>query len=152
MTENRDSGPSQGAPGGRDPRLAWFTSGGRYDKAVPSGQMVSALEDVTGHSGRPPGTATADEVTGILAGWAAAESRAAARKLAAVRELIRRNASRAQDAPGPGDLPAQWDFGVAHEVAAALGLSWQAADPWSPSPGTWRAAFPGPGGCWTTAS
>jgi Domain of unknown function (DUF222) len=55
---------------------------------------------------------------------------AAAGKLGAVRELIRRRAR-----PGPrgmlprhGDLPGQWHEGTAREVSAALGISVPSAD------------------------
>jgi hypothetical protein len=94
--------------------------------------MVGTLEDVTGHGNRPPAAATEDEVTGLLGSWAAVESHAVAGKLAAIREIIRRHGgpTRAGHVEMcPGDLPAQWDIGVAHEVAASLGISWQAADP-----------------------
>jgi hypothetical protein len=70
----------------------------------------------------------------MMTGWQSIESHAAARKLAQVRELIRRRTltyrnGTAAPASLPGDLPAQWDIAVAHEVAASLGMSWQAADP-----------------------
>jgi hypothetical protein len=64
----------------------------------------------------------------MLISWAAAEAHACAGKLAAVREIIRREGSR-DPGPAPHGLPAGWDIGVAHEIAAALGMSWQAAEP-----------------------
>jgi hypothetical protein len=120
--------PGDGRPG-RDGRLGWFAMGGQYDRAVPDGQMITVLEDVTGEGSRPPAAATLDEVTGMLTSWAAAEAHACAGKLAAIREIIRREAGADPGAPSPDGLPGQWDIGVAHEVAAALGLSWQAAEP-----------------------
>jgi hypothetical protein len=103
--------------------------GGQYDKAVPSARVLAALEGVTGEGSRPPAGATLDEVTGMLTSWAAAEAHACAGKLAAVREIIRREGGGEAGALSPHGLPKQWDIGVAHEVAAALGLSWQAAEP-----------------------
>jgi hypothetical protein len=140
----------------RDPRLSWFGTGGRYDKALPSGRMLGVLEDLTVPSGPVPGNfvpvapvsgssrpggqrplaaATDDEVVGMMDRWEALEAHAEAGKLAAIREIIRRRARRPwrgfPAARYPGDLPApaQWDIGVAHEVAAQLRISWQAADP-----------------------
>ncbi|HEX6451196.1 MAG TPA: DUF222 domain-containing protein [Trebonia sp.] len=84
---------------------------------------------------RPLVAATDDEVVGMMDRWEALEAHAEAGKLAAIREIIRRRARRPRDgfpaARYPGDLPApaQWDIGVAHEVAAQLRISWQAADP-----------------------
>ena len=115
---------------GRDPRLQWFVYGGRYDRAVPMAGMAAALEAVTDPGGRPPSGASDDEVAGMLGCWQALEAHAHARMLAAVREIIRRRA--ADDgvrAAYPGDLPARWGIGVAHEVAAQMRVSWQAAAP-----------------------
>jgi hypothetical protein len=133
MTEPQDggqNGPGDGGQDGRcrDGRLGWFAMGGQYDQAAPDGQMITALEEMTGPGRRPPAEATLDEVTGMLISWAAAEAHACAGKLAAVREIIRREGSR-DPGPAPHGLPADWDIGVAHEIAAALGMSWQAAEP-----------------------
>lgn len=119
---------SSGSPGSRDSRLAGFAEGGRYDKAPPSAAVTGVLEAVTDGTGRPPGTATDDELVGMMACWQAAEAHAHARMLAMVRELIRR---RAKEGFGeyPGGLPGSWETGTAHEVAAELGISWQAAAP-----------------------
>ncbi|HEY1702540.1 MAG TPA: DUF222 domain-containing protein [Trebonia sp.] len=129
MTGPRNGGQNGPDGGGRDGRLGWFAMGGQYDRAVPTGQMIAALEDVTGEGSRPPVAATLDEVTGMLTSWAAAEAHACAGKLAAIREIIRREADGEPDGTSAHDLPRQWDIGVAHEVAAALGMSWQAAEP-----------------------
>ncbi|HVT66822.1 MAG TPA: DUF222 domain-containing protein, partial [Trebonia sp.] len=136
MTEARDTAPDpDDGRLGRDKRLGYFATGGQYDKAVPSAQVIAALEGVTGEGSRPPASATLDEVTGMAVSWAAAEAHACAGKLAAIREIIRREGHGGHGGHGePGgagarDLPRQWDIGVAHEVAAALGLSWQAAEP-----------------------
>ncbi|HEY2270992.1 MAG TPA: DUF222 domain-containing protein [Streptosporangiaceae bacterium] len=132
-----DPGPGQR---GRDPRLAWFDVGGRYDAAAPDGVMTAVLEEVADFSGRPPTAATDSEVTGMLGRWQAAEAHAHARMLGCVRELVRRRAPKTHTVKVNGrhlqfpvrvyrgDLPAQWGIDVAHEVAAALKMSWQAAE------------------------
>jgi len=139
QTPGPDPDPGSGG-GGRDPRLAWFDVGGRYDLAAPDGVMTAVLEEVADYSGRPPGAASDSEVTGMLGRWQAAEAHAHARMLGCVRELIRRRAPKATTRRVNGrklqfpvrvyraDLPAQWGIDVAHEVAAALKISWQAAE------------------------
>ncbi|MBO0806336.1 MAG: DUF222 domain-containing protein, partial [Nocardiopsaceae bacterium] len=79
-------------------------------------------------SGRPPAAASDDEVIGMMGCWQALEARAHARMLAAVRELVRRRPREGfPPACYPGGLPEKWDTGVAHEAAAQLRTSWQAA-------------------------
>ena len=131
MTQPNVLGEDGAAPGpGRDRRLSWFASGGRYDRAAPDAGMTWALESVTDDSGRPPADADDDEVVGMLGRWQTLEAHAHARMLAAVREIIRRRVPYGEaTAAYPGDLPRHWDIGVAHEVAAELRISWQAADP-----------------------
>jgi uncharacterized protein DUF222 len=46
MEQPNSAGNGQVGPD-RDPRLSWFGTGGRYDKARPSGQMMGVLEDLT---------------------------------------------------------------------------------------------------------
>ncbi|MCL2582371.1 MAG: 13E12 repeat family protein [Streptosporangiales bacterium] len=115
-------------PALREPRLAGFAAGGCYDAALPSAAVTGILEAVADGSGRPPGEATDDELIGMMGCWQSAEAHAHARMLAMMRELIRR---RANEGFGeyPGALPGSWDAGAAHEVAAELGISWQAAAP-----------------------
>lgn len=138
--------------GGRDERLPWFASGGRYDRGMrdagvpdagmPDAGMAAALESVTDSSGRPPGVAADDEVVGMMGCWQALEAHAHARMLAAVRELIRRRGS---GGGVPADLPRHWDIGVAHEVAAELRISWQAASPLTDLAWELEARLPGVG-------
>ena len=128
MTQPRVPGNGQAEPG-RDRRLSWFATGGRYDGAVPGPSLAEALESLADATGRPPTGASDDEVAGMLGGWQALEAHAHARMLAAVRELVRRRVPCGEPPTAyPGDLPARWEIGVAHEVAAELRLSWQAAD------------------------
>lgn len=130
---------------GRDGRLSWFASGGRHDQGLPDAGMAEALEAVTDSSGRPPGGAADDEIVGMMACWQALEAHAHARMLAVVRELIRRRASNGTAAAYPGDLPRRWDIGVAHEVAAELRMSWQAASPLADLAWELEARLPGTG-------
>ncbi|HEX6453199.1 MAG TPA: DUF222 domain-containing protein [Trebonia sp.] len=133
MAGRRSRGHGRGAGPGRG-RLRWFASGGRYDKAVPTGRMACALE-AAAPGGRVPIDAADDEVTVMMACWQAVGAHAEARMLAMAREIIRRRPVPACDGRIPAvpdypiSLPAQWDIGVAHEVAAELRLSWQAAEP-----------------------
>jgi Domain of unknown function (DUF222) len=124
-------GGSAGAPGrARDPRLAGFAEGGPGDTCPPSAVLARVVDDLSGPD-RRCGGATDEELTGLLGRWGALESWAAAGKLAAVRELIRRRARPGLGGyppPRHGDLPDQWHEGLAHEVSAALGLSIRGAD------------------------
>jgi hypothetical protein len=113
----------------RDPRLAGFAFGGGLNRALPSAGLAGVLEAVSDGTGHPPGSATDDEVVGMLGRWQALEAHAHARLLAVVRELIRRRPEEGCEAWYPGRLPGEWEIGAAHEVAAELGMSWQAAAP-----------------------
>ena len=94
---------SAGAAGG-------FASGGPLDGAPPELAVAHFAEEVTGPDGRCAG-ASDDELIGVLGSWQRQESRAAARKLAVIAELIRRRpaprlrARRAgRDAAGVGQV------------------------------------------------
>lgn len=119
--------PDAGAPPVPDPRLAWFASGadGR-DALVPSGLLALAAEEVSG-PGRRCRAAGADELTGLLRGWAAIESWAAAGKLGVVAEMIRRDDQPRRPGGRHGDLPDEWSPSLRHEVALALSSSVQSA-------------------------
>jgi hypothetical protein len=128
----RDAGLPGGPPGipgprrGRDPRLAGFAQGGPWDACPPGPELAVAAAEVSGPGWRCAG-ATDDELIGLLGRWAAVESWATAGKLGVVRELIRRRAIPVPGTAGPGGLPEAWEDEVDHEVAAALGISPQAA-------------------------
>jgi hypothetical protein len=109
----RDSGLPGGsadAPGAaRDPRLAGFAEGGAGDTCPPSAALAAVVDDLSGPE-RRCGGATDEELIGLLGRWGALESWAAAGKLAAVRELIRRRARPGLGGYPPpvhGDLPGQ---------------------------------------------
>src|SRR5215470_6458166 len=119
-----------GGPRGRDPRLAAFARGGPGDVCPPDAELAAALEELSGPDWRCAG-ATDDQLVGLLGRWQAVESWAAAGKLGALRELIRRRARpgiRGQAVPMHGDLPDAWEEGLGHEISAALGISLRSAD------------------------
>jgi Domain of unknown function (DUF222) len=120
-------GPNGGVPPVRDPRLAWFASDadGR-DALTPSGVLALAADEVSGPERRCP-AASDDELTGLLRGWAATESWAAAGKLGVVAEMIRRDDKPRKAGGRHGDLPDEWSPSLRHEVALALACSVQSA-------------------------
>jgi hypothetical protein len=132
--------------GGRDPRLAYFASGGELDGALPSGRVLGLLECLAlpyGPEDRPFAGATHDEAAGMLDAAAALEARAAGLKLALVAEIIRRHAPAV---PGGGlPDPASWDIGLLHEVAAVLRVPVQAAGPVAELAWQLAARLPGVG-------
>jgi hypothetical protein len=121
-------GRDTGLPGGRDPRLAAFAQDNAGDRCPP-GPWTGMVLDQLSSPDRSCAGATDDELMGLLGRWTAQESWAVAAKLGVIRELLRRRAL-----PGavvrrlPSGLPDAWDEGVAHEVAAELGISLPAAD------------------------
>jgi hypothetical protein len=71
-----------------------------------------------------------DDVTVSAMGrWEAMESWCSSRKLAAIRELIRRNPLDGHDAKESGGLPGLWRESLTEEVALELGISKRAAGP-----------------------
>jgi hypothetical protein len=123
-------GARQAPSAGRDPRLAGFAEGGSGDTCPPSAALAAVVDDLSGPE-RRCGGASDEELIGLLGRWGSLEAWAAAGKLAAVRELIRRRARPGRGGyppPAHGDLPDQWHDGLAHEVSAALGLSVRGAD------------------------
>ena len=64
--------------------------------------------------------ASDDELAGVLRAWDRVEAHAAARKLAAVAELILRHPGPGRDPEGAARMPAAWDEFTADELACAL--------------------------------
>jgi hypothetical protein len=104
-----------GSPDGRDARLPLFAQGRPGDVAKPNAWQLMVLWDVSGPDGSCPG-ATDDEAFGLLGQWGKAESWVLARKLAVVRELVRRR-------PAAVDDDAEWDDRLAREVSLQLDMS-----------------------------
>jgi len=113
--------------GERDSRWPLFAQGGPGDQAIPNAWQLMTLYDLSGPDGQCPG-ATDDEVFGVLGRWGAAAAWLEGRKLAVVRELIRRrpderNVGMATDSR----LPWAWDDRLAREIALELRVSVPAA-------------------------
>jgi hypothetical protein len=98
-------GSAASFPGEHASPAAAFGSGFALDTAPGCAVLAEFADAVAGPDDRYPG-ATDDEIVGVICAWARAEAHAAARKLAAVAELIRRRP--AEDcaphnpAPDPG--------------------------------------------------
>src|ERR1700735_3010735 len=126
----RDPGlPGGAGASGQDPRLAGCAQGGGGDTRPPSAALAAEVADLSGPGWRCAG-ADDDELVGLLGRWEALGAWAEAGSLGVVRELIRRRARPGVSGylPMHGDLPDQWQAGVAHEVSAALGISIRSAD------------------------
>ena len=104
-----------------------FAQGGPGDRAKPNAWQLMIMWDLSGPDGRCAG-ASDDEVFGVLGQWGAAASWLEGRKLAVVRELIRRRPDdRNVGAATASGLPWDWDERLAHEVALELRISVPAA-------------------------
>ncbi len=127
MADQPSPGTGAGTEPARDSRLAGFAKGGGADASPPGPELAALAAELSGPQWRCTG-ATDDELTGLLGRWAALESWAAAAKLGVVREMIRRGDQPWLSRQRHGDLPDTWDETLEHELAAALGMSAQAAD------------------------
>jgi hypothetical protein len=111
----------------RDSRWSLFAQGRPGDRAIPNAWQLMVLSDLSGADGGCRG-ATDDEVLGVLGQWGAAGSWLEGRKLAVVRELIRRRPhDRNSGAVTGSGLPWDWDERLAREVSLQLGVSVPAA-------------------------
>jgi hypothetical protein len=121
------------SPGARDQRLESFAQGHWGDRGCcgDGGRAAGWLAMQAGDVSRPEvlRQATSDEVLGVGRAWKSLETWCFTRKLAVVRELIRRYPLHEDDEPGSaaGGLPDEWDPRLHHEVAAAFGISVVAA-------------------------
>ena len=97
----RDDGGS-GRDGG-----SGFASGGVWDKALPGSGLAQAADAAAGPS-RGYGDTSDDELIGVLGGWQRIESWAAAGRLSAVAELIRRRPGTHGDRATCSGIPASW--------------------------------------------
>jgi hypothetical protein len=111
------------APGGaRDPRLAGFAVGGRWESRPPSAALAVALAGAAGPGWRCPG-ASHDELLGLVRAAAALESWASAAKLGLLRAVIREEDLPLSGGDRGGGLPGGWSRSLTHEVALALAMS-----------------------------
>ena len=115
-----DGGPDRDGGSG-------FASGGVWDKALPGPGLAEAADAAAGPA-RGYGDTSDDELIGILGGWQRIESWAAAGRLSAVAELIRRRPGTHGDRATCSGIPASWGKFCADEVAVALSISRWAAE------------------------
>jgi len=115
-----DGGPDRDSGSG-------FASGGVWDKALPGPGLAEAADAAAGPA-RGYGDTSDDELIGVLGGWQRIESWAAAGRLSAVAELIRRRPGTHGDRATCSGIPASWGKFCADEVAVALSISRWAAE------------------------
>ena len=142
-------GSAASFPGEHASPAAGFGCGHALDTAPGCAVLAEFADAVAGPDDRYPG-ATDDEIVGVICAWARAEAHAAARKLAATAELIRRRpaegsaphdpaegaapegAAGRSAAGGPdatrGWMPEAWDEFAVDELSCALGESRAAAE------------------------
>ena len=120
------SGPPSGRAG-RPGGLSGFASGDVLDTALPGPALAGFADQVAG-TGRGYAGVNDDELIGILIAWQKTESWAAAGKLSAVAELIRRRPGTRGDRAHHGGIPAEWGKFCADELAVALATSRWAAE------------------------
>jgi hypothetical protein len=101
---------------------AGFGSGRELDTAPGCAVLALFAEDAAGDDDRYHG-ASEDELVGLICAWERAEAHMAARKHAAVAELIRRRPEPGCAPEGPGQLPEAWEEFTPVELAPALGES-----------------------------
>ena len=104
-----------------------FATGGVWDKALPGPGLAQAADAAAGPD-RDYGDTSDDELIGVLGGWQRIESWAAAGRLSAVAELIRRRPGTHGDRATCSGIPASWGKFCADEVAVALSISRWAAE------------------------
>jgi hypothetical protein len=125
-------GPGQPGSAGRRPgefasRAAGFGAGMVLDVMPGCGALAGFAAEAAGDDDRYAG-ACDDEVAGAIAAWDRVEAYAAARKLSAVAEFIRRRAEPGCAVQGPARMPESWDESAAVEVAGVLAESRCAAE------------------------
>ena len=118
----RMPGSARRFPGECAGPAAGFGSGRELDTAPGCGMLALFAEDAAGDDDSYRG-ASEDELVGVICAWDRIEASAAARKHAAVAELIRRRPEPGCAADGPGRMPERWEEFTPVELAASLGES-----------------------------
>ena len=95
---------------------------------MPGGPELALFADAAAGAHDCFAGASDDELTGVLRAWDRLEAHVAARKLAAVAELIRRRPEPGGEPEGPARMPAAWEEFTADELAQALAESRGRAD------------------------
>jgi hypothetical protein len=143
-------GSARSFPGEYSSRAAGFATGKPLDVAAGCAALGLVLDDAGGGDDRYLG-ATDDELLGVICAWDRVETHMAARKNAAVAELIRRRPARGFALQGRAQMPAAWDEFLTSELAPALGqcrgdaedMLWLALDLQVKLPGTGAAFLAG---------
>lgn len=112
------SAPSRSGEG----RRSGFASGGVWDTALPGPALAGSADATAGASRGYAGTSD-DELIGVLGAWQRIESWAAAGRLSAVAELIRRRPATRGERASRGGIPVSWGKFCADELAVALSIS-----------------------------
>jgi hypothetical protein len=120
-------GSARRAPGEYLSRAAGFAAGMLLDTMPGCNALAGFAAEAAGDDDRYGG-ACDDEVAGAVAAWDRIEAHAAARKHAAVAELIRRRPEQGCAGEGPAQMPASWDEFTVTELATLLGESRGAAE------------------------
>jgi Domain of unknown function (DUF222) len=134
-------GSARPAPGESSSRAASFGPGMALDVLAGGPQLAVAADAAADAAAGDADSYDADsydadsydgvsnaELMGVLCAWDRVEAHAAARKLAAVAEFIRRCPDKDSQPQGPARMPAGWDEFAADELAAALAESRGAAE------------------------
>ena len=115
-------GSAQSFPGEYASPAAGFATGKPLDVAPGCATLGTFLEDVAGEDDRYA-EASDDELLGVICAWDRAEASMAARKHAAVAELIRRRPAPGCAVEGPAQMPEGWEEFTGRELGPALGVS-----------------------------
>ena len=119
-------GSARRFPGEYPGRAAQFATGMLMDTMPGRPELAGFADEAAGPDDRFDG-ACDDEVLGVLCAWDRVEAHAAARKHAAVAELIRRRPAPGHAPGGPARMPAAWEEFTARELATVLAASrWDA--------------------------
>ena len=114
-------------PGESSSRAASFGPGMALD-VLPGGPGLAAAADAAAGEDDDFEGVSDGELVGVVCAWDRVEAHAAARKLAAAAELIRRNPGSGCAPEGAARMPAAWDDYAADQLAYALAESRGRAD------------------------
>src|SRR5579875_102875 len=120
-------GSAQRFPGEYCRPAAAFASGFALDTAPGCAVLAQLADRAAGDEDRYAG-ASDDELTGAICAWDRVEAHAAARKLAAMAEFLRRRPTPGCPPEGPAQMPTEPEEFCADELAPALGESRRAVD------------------------
>jgi len=113
--------------GAREVTAARFAAGTLLDGGPGCTALMGFADDQAGEDDRYTGSSD-DELLGAISAWDRVEAHAAARKHAAVAELIRRHPEPGCAPGGEAPMPGVWDEFTTDELAAALAESRFGAD------------------------